>query len=94
MRRRGRDEGTNWYDMTPTVCSGVSVVGYCWHAGAAAESCDTACAQYGGCNLTGTKNDAGSSGSDANCESVLAALSLRPGSVSDVDYGELDPLPR
>jgi len=55
-------------------CSGAVVGGYCWYASAANQSCDTTCAPYGGCNLSGTRDYAGSGGSDANCVAVIAAL--------------------
>lgn len=60
------------------TCAGAAVGGYCWYLGAASASCDTVCASRGGCNLTGIKDYAGSSGSDANCEAVLTALG-KPG---------------
>ena len=55
-------------------CSGAVVGGYCWYASAADQSCTAACATHGGCNLTGTRDFAGSGGTDANCVSVLDAL--------------------
>ncbi|MFO0571818.1 MAG: hypothetical protein U0263_39710 [Polyangiaceae bacterium] len=40
----------------------------------AGEELLDACAGHGGCNLAGTRDFAGSGGSDANCVSVLNAL--------------------
>lgn len=76
---------------TPAAtCGGVSVGGYCWYKGTAypfdGESCDTVCTGHGGCNLTGTKDYAGSGGSTANCTAVLNALSIA-GSASDAALG-------
>lgn len=53
----------------------VLVGGYYWWAGTAGQSCDAVCAAAGRtCNLTGTKNYAGSAGTDANCQAVANAL--------------------
>lgn len=73
--------GSNQWDVT--TCAGVQVGGYCWYASGDGQDCDTACAsQGGGCDLTGIKAYAGSDGSNANCQAVLAALGLGSGSVS------------
>ena len=58
----------------PAACGGVSIGGYCWYLVRAAQSCDAFCLTQGGCNLTGTKNYAGSGGSQANCQAVMNAL--------------------
>ena len=58
----------------PPVCSGVSVGGYCWYLGAAGQSCTQVCSSRGGVNIAGTRNYAGSGGTNAQCLSVLNAL--------------------
>lgn len=55
-------------------CAGAPVGGYCWYASAPDQSCDAACATHGGCDLAGTRDYAGSGGTDAQCVAVLAAL--------------------
>jgi hypothetical protein len=55
-------------------CSGAVVGGFCWYAGSVTESCAETCQPHGGCNLAGTRDFAGSGGTDANCVAVLAAL--------------------
>lgn len=62
-------------------CGGVVVGGYCWYTGGYKQSCDAACADRGGCNLEGTRDYAGTGGTDANCASVLDALGMGAGSV-------------
>lgn len=59
-------------------CAGEEVGGYCWYLGANNQSCDTVCATHGSCNLTGTKDYAGSGGNTANCQAVLNAVSEAP----------------
>ena len=56
------------------TCGGSSVGGYCWYYAAVSESCDTVCSSRGGCNLAGTKDYAGSAGTNANCGAVMSAL--------------------
>lgn len=52
--------------------AGVATVdGYNYRLGAAAASCDTVCASYGGCDLTGTTN---ASSSGTKCDQILTAL--------------------
>lgn len=58
----------------PPVCSGVSVGGYCWYLGAVGQSCTQVCSSRGGVNIAGTRNYAGSGGTNAQCQSVLNAL--------------------
>lgn len=56
--------------------SGVATVdGYNYRLGTAAASCDTVCASYGGCDLTGTANAASST---TKCDQVLALLDISP----------------
>ncbi|MGN6539109.1 MAG: hypothetical protein ACTHKQ_25710 [Mesorhizobium sp.] len=55
------------------ACAGMMISGYCWHMGAFEGSCDEACASYGGCNVAGTVNYAGTGGSMANCSVVTQA---------------------
>lgn len=63
---------------TPPASSGcptyVSVGGYRWYQGNAGDSCDTVCASRGGCNLEGTRDYAGSGGTNANCQAVFDAF--------------------
>ena len=58
----------------PPPCGGVRVGGYCWYPSAPDGSCTDACTAHGGCSLAGTRDFAGSGGTDANCVAVLAAL--------------------
>lgn len=67
----------------PPACGGTSVGGYCWYFGAGGESCDTVCASHGGCDITGTRDYAGSAGSLANCQAVLSALGQGSGAIDD-----------
>jgi hypothetical protein len=55
-------------------CGGVLVGGYCWYVGEANGSCTDACALHGGCSLAGTRDYAGSGGTDEHCVAVLYAL--------------------
>ncbi len=55
------------------------VGGYCWYYGRSTSyanpvSCDSVCADHGGCNLSGTRDYAGSGGTDAGCKAVFSAL--------------------
>lgn len=73
----------DWTVTTIPACTGILVGGYCWYASANSESCDTACASRGGCNLAGTKDYAGSgAGTAVNCEGVLDALALGTGTAN------------
>jgi hypothetical protein len=58
----------------PAECAGVMVGGYCWYVSAMDASCTAACAAHGGCDPAGTRDYAGSGGSDAHCVAVLEAL--------------------
>ena len=69
-------------------CAGAPVGGYCWYASAPDQSCDAACATHGGCDLAGTRDYAGSGGTDAQCVAVLAALGY--GSYSHQDWSNND----
>lgn len=64
-------------------CGGATVGGYCWYTAVEFSSCDTVCASHGGCNLSGTKDYAGSGGNMTNCLAVLNALSLPSGTTAD-----------
>ncbi|MBS7701668.1 DUF1554 domain-containing protein [Chelatococcus sp. YT9] len=68
----------------PPGCNtgGVEINGACWYAGANGDSCTTVCATRGGYNIA-TRNFAGSGGSNSNCQTVLNALGLGSGSVSE-----------
>lgn len=55
-------------------CAGSCVGGYCWYYGGDGQSCDTVCSGHGGCNLSGTKDYAGSGGTNQHCADVLYAL--------------------
>jgi hypothetical protein len=56
-------------------CGGASVGGYCWYFGSYGDSCDDVCSDHGGTSTAGTVSYAGSSGSNANCQAVAAAVS-------------------
>jgi hypothetical protein len=56
------------------ACGGEMIGGYCWYLSAYNQSCDQACSGRGGCNLTGTRNYAGSGGTNARCDAVMDAL--------------------
>lgn len=58
-------------------CAGASVGGSCWYYGAAGQSCSTVCATHGG-GTSATASYAGSSGTDANCSSLLTTLGAGP----------------
>lgn len=82
-----------WSVTTGAGCGGASVGGYCFYLGLAGESCDSACATHGGCNLSGTRNYVGYDGNgNANlpiCDSVLDVI-LGPGDVfPDAMSGEI-----
>jgi putative Ig domain-containing protein len=85
---RATDQNGHSRDQTfGFLVEGASVGGYLWAAGGYNQTCNGVCASYGKtCNLTGTKNYAGSSGSDANCQAVLSALGKGTGSVNSVGY--------
>lgn len=66
-----------------TCTAGVIVGNYCWYLSNTSESCDQACTTYGGCNLTGTRDYAGSNGTSANCEAVAVALGSPAGTPTE-----------
>jgi hypothetical protein len=55
-------------------CGGVVVGGFCWYVSDKNRNCTDKCALHGGCNLAGTRDYAGSGGTDAQCLEVLGAL--------------------
>lgn len=70
---------TDQWDVTTentNNCAGLSIGGYCWYASGSGDSCDDICSTHGGCDLTGTRDYAGSSGTPLQCLEVLDALSL------------------
>lgn len=78
----GTGTGTPWV-VTTTNCTGAFLGGYCWFARGLTNSCDTACAAVSGtCNLAGTKDYAGSGGTNTNCDAVLSALGFGNAGVS------------
>ena len=60
-------------DLSPP-CGGQRVGGHCFYLGDWGQSCDTACQGHGGCDLAGTRDYAGSAGSDGQCVAALGAL--------------------
>ncbi|MBI5485977.1 MAG: hypothetical protein HY905_01450 [Deltaproteobacteria bacterium] len=78
----------DWTAEALPVCDGAWLGGYCWYASVADQSCDAACATHGGCNLAGTRDYAGSGGTDAQCVAVLAALGF--GSYPHQDWSNND----
>lgn len=67
----------------PVSCGGVEVGGYCWYASALSQNCTDTCAAEGlSCDLTGTRDYAGSGGTDANCDAVMDALGIYMGSAT------------
>ena len=77
-----------WDVTTVPACGGVQVGVYCWYAGGYKGDCDAACTGHGGCDLTGTKDYAGSSGTNTQCKNVLDALGgLGSGSVTNANLG-------
>lgn len=69
----GRDADIVDAEAEPN-CTGSSVGGFCWHASAVNESCDETCMPWGGCVIEGTRDYAGSLGTDEHCLAVLEAL--------------------
>ncbi len=58
----------------PPACKGTALGGHCWYASGEGQSCGELCLAHGGCDLAGTRDFAGSAGTDANCVLVLNAL--------------------
>jgi hypothetical protein len=74
------------------TCAGTLVGGYCWYYSQSdGQDCDAVCSPHGGCNLTGTRNYAGSGGTIGQCDAVLTAVGApSPGSIqnfSNPNYG-------
>jgi len=64
-------------------CGGASVGSYCWYAGASSASCTNTCSAEGlVVDMDGTRDFAGSGGTNANCVSVLNAIGLPSGSMT------------
>jgi hypothetical protein len=80
------DDGAG--EEVPPPCTGVFLGGYCWYASLAGQSCTDACGAHGGCNLAGTRDYAGSGGTDANCVAVLEALGY--GGYTHQDWSNTD----
>ena len=55
-------------------CGGKTWGGYCWYPSEVDGSCTDACAGHGGCNIAGTRDYAGSGGTDEGCRAVLEVL--------------------
>lgn len=87
----GTLSGSNQYASCSQSCGGTPVGGYCWYLGPSRQSCNSVCSSRGGCNLTGTRDYAGSGGTNAQCSAVAGAFGLSfYGSVSGTsaaDYG-------
>lgn len=83
------DAGEDALDAAETAaCGGVAVGGFCWYASAPEKSCGETCLPHGGCDLAGTRDFAGSGGTDANCVLVLNALGF--GSYPHQSYSNND----
>jgi hypothetical protein len=67
----------------PPVCTGELVGGFCWYLGAAGGDCDTTCTNVSRVYDSATASYAGSGGTDANCQAVLAALGIVPSTYMD-----------
>jgi hypothetical protein len=70
------------------ACAGVSYAGFCWYFAEKFPSCDATCASHGGCNIAGTRDYAGSGGTDAQCAAVMTAAGLTVAGVASGDWGE------
>lgn len=73
----GTLSGSYAYASCTDTCAGASVGGYCWYLGSAGQDCNQTCSARGGCNLTGTRNYAGSGGTDAQAGNVTNAVAGR-----------------
>lgn len=73
--------GSNNWSVTTAACGGDLVGGYCWYTGAWGNSCTQICSSRGGCDIAGTRDYAGSGGTDARCVAVLNALSMDSGGI-------------
>jgi hypothetical protein len=72
-RAADRVADTQSPDLAPP-CGGQRLGGHCFYLGAWGESCDQACLTHGGCDLAGTRDYAGSAGTDGQCVAALGAL--------------------
>jgi hypothetical protein len=70
---RSNPNGLTMNACTPS-CGGKVVGGYCWYAAAVGQSCTQACTSRGGVDMEGTRNYAGSGGTNAQCDAVLTAI--------------------
>jgi hypothetical protein len=69
--------GTCRADCTcPNACQ-ATTGGFCWFNGQSGASCDAVCAAVGRVYDAATETFAGSGGTDANCQAVLADLSIQ-----------------
>ncbi len=88
----GAPSGINISECVTSSCDngGVIVGGYCWYLGAYEQSCTDVCAGVGKTvDITGTKDYAGSGGTDANCQSVASGFGINVGSTyNNEDVGE------
>ncbi|MEM7182959.1 MAG: putative Ig domain-containing protein [Spirochaetota bacterium] len=69
-----------------SICptGGFSANGYCWFAGSAGESCNTACTNQSlHCEPVQVNDYTGRNGSTSNCQTVLDGLSLGTGAVAN-----------
>ena len=65
---------------------GSAVGGYCWYLGAYQATCTATCASRGGDNAA-TINYTGTSGSAANCQTVMSAIASTSGGTTDTPIG-------
>jgi hypothetical protein len=82
------DKGGNAPDPVSCGSGGLKVGGYCWYLGAINASCVTTCAGHGAYD-TATQSYAGSSGTNADCQSVLSTLGVPSGAFFAVVGGGL-----
>jgi len=67
------------------LLGGAGVGGFCWFTGGHANTCDAACTAQGMVyDDAGTRDFAGSDGTNAHCVAVLDALGLGAGAVTDL----------
>ena len=69
------------WNVTTVACGGTEVGGGCWYWGSSGASCTSTCSSHGGYSDL-TRTYAGSSGSGANCKTVLDALNANTGQSS------------
>jgi hypothetical protein len=74
------DYSDNYFTISAADNSGVVLAGYTWYLGNPGQSCNTVCSAKGKtCNLTGTRDYAGSGGIWSNCNSILNTLGATTG---------------